>query len=97
MENQILDFIKRRFPNDCNWMDGNCFFFAQILRARFHGDVVYDPIDGHFLLWAPDGNFYDWTGKREYDEAYVRKISIWSDYVTKDPLHYSHIWRDCVK
>ena len=97
MEKQIVDFIQRRFPMDCGWMNGNCFYFAQILKARFHGDIVYDPIDGHFLLWAPDGNFYDWTGRREYTEHEKSKFVLWSEYSRKDILDYSHIWRDCVK
>ena len=81
MEERVLDFISRRFPNESNWMNGNCFFFAQILKARFHGDIVYDPIDGHFLLLAPDGQFYDWTGKREYDENYAQNLKAGIDSI----------------
>jgi hypothetical protein len=97
MEEQILDFIKRRFPQDCHWLNGNCYFFAEILKARFSGDVVYDPIDGHFLLWAPDNGFYDWTGRREYDAERRRKMVMWIGYDRKDPTHYNRIVRDCIK
>lgn len=97
MEDQILEFIKRRFPNDSHWMDGNCFYFAQILKARFHGDVVYDPIDGHFLFLASDDQLYDWTGKRIYTNEERRKMCLWKDYSLKDPLHHDRIYRDCVK
>ena len=34
-EEQILAFIKRRFSQDCNWIDGNCYYFATILKTRF--------------------------------------------------------------
>ena len=97
MEEQILEFIKRRFPNDSHWMDGNCFYFAQILKARFHGDVVYDPIDGHFLFLASDNQLYDWTGRRIYTNEERRKMFLWKDCPLKDPLHHDHIYRDCVK
>lgn len=97
MEEKVLEFIKRRFPVDCDWMSGNCYYFAQILKARFHGDIVYDPIDGHFVLWASDGNFYDWTGRREYTKEQQNKLILWHEYKAKDQLHHSHIWRDCVK
>jgi hypothetical protein len=97
MEEQILEFIKRRFPSDSHWMDGNCFYFAQILKARFHGDVVYDPIDGHFLFLASDNQLYDWTGRRVYTNEERKKMSLWRDYPLKDSLHHDHIYRDCVK
>jgi hypothetical protein len=97
MEEQVLEFIKRRFPNDSHWMDGNCFYFAQMLKARFHGDVVYDPIDGHFLFLASDNELYDWTGRRSYTKEERNKMVLWSNYSRKDPLDYEHIVRDCIK
>lgn len=96
MEQQILDFIKRRFPIDCHWLDGNCFFFAKILAARFIGTIMYDPIDGHFLFKATDGQLYDWTGQRKYTELELSKMIEWENYALTDLSHYQHIWRDCV-
>ena len=97
MEKLIVDFIQRRFPMDCAWMNGNCFYFAQILASRFVGEIVYDPIEGHFLFWASDNNLYDWTGRREYTVEQRKKMFVWQDGVLKDSLLYSRIWRDCVK
>lgn len=97
MEKEILEFINRRFPEDCHWLDGNCFYFAQILAARFAGDVVYEPIDGHFLFWAADDNFYDWTGKRNYTEEQRRKMFTWRNASRVDELLYKRINNDCVK
>lgn len=97
MEKQIVDFIQRRFPMDCGWMNGNCFYFAQILASRFVGEIVYDPIEGQFLFWASDNNLYDWTGRREYTVEQRKKMFVWQDGVLKDSLLYSRIWRDCVK
>ena len=97
MEKQIVEFINRRFPVGCEWMNANGFYFAQILKARFHGDIVYDPVDKHFLLWASDGNFYDWSGKRSYSKERKAKLSLWSEYARKDVLQYETIWRNCIK
>ena len=59
---KVIDFIHRRFPVDCNWTTGNCYFFAVILKARFsEGRIYYDVIDGHFLVDIK-GIKYDWTG-----------------------------------
>ena len=30
--NQVEEFIQRRFPVDCNWTNGNCYYFAVILN-----------------------------------------------------------------
>ena len=49
-QDKILDFIHRRFEQDCEWTSGNCYYFALILKGRFRkGKIVYDVIDGHFL------------------------------------------------
>lgn len=54
LENKVLDFIQRRFPkarDDKQWVSGNCFYFASILKVRFpEGYIVYDVIEGHFLF-----------------------------------------------
>lgn len=39
--NKIEEFINRRFPNDCNWLSGNCYYFAIILKDRFpEGNIL---------------------------------------------------------
>lgn len=61
-EQRVLEFIHRRFPQDCNWKNGNCYFFAVILKSRFpEGIILYDVIDGHFVTHI-DGQNYDWSG-----------------------------------
>ena len=98
---RILNFIKRRFPNEDNWLTGNCYWFAQILyhyitlidpwqRKYFVYDVVY----GHFYLYC-DGWYYDWNGAHEtlpegsYD---VR----WDKFEEYDDLQYDRIVEDCL-
>lgn len=96
LEPKIKEFITRRFPIDCHWLDGNCFFFAQILKARFGGDIVYDPIDGHFLLLAHDNQLYDWAGLCFYTAEQRHKMFLWDSYL-EDPLLRQRIMRDCIK
>ena len=62
MQNEILNFIKRRWSIDANWTNGNCFWFAKILQLRFPQlQIYYLPIIGHFI--TSDGeNYYDWNG-----------------------------------
>ena len=96
MKDEIVEFIQRRFPFDCNWLNGNCYYFAQILDSRFMGDIVYDPIDGHFLF-LHNNNYYDWSGRREYSKDRVKQFIDWNTYFFKDRLHYNRLWRDCVE
>lgn len=93
MEDIILNFIRRRFSKDCNWLNGNCYWFAHILCERFPDlDIYYEPIEGHF--YAGDGNlFYDWFGAHAHKPDDKRiKLSV---IHTKDPLWYARLIRDC--
>jgi len=68
---KIEDFIKRRFPDDSNWTQGNCYYFAKILELRFPGGkVMYEPIDGHFL-YQYNGRYYDHDGLYTGDTSRV--------------------------
>lgn len=92
---RIEEFIKRRFYVDCDWMSGNCYFFALIIKSVFSGRIVYDPIDGHFLTYT-DGGYYDWTGRRTYDAEYESGFIDWETYCMEDPSHWGKIVRDCI-
>ena len=48
-KNRVLAFIKKRFPEDSHWTDGNCWWFAEILCVRFRGEIWYNPVDNHFV------------------------------------------------
>lgn len=88
----VLSFIKRRFSDDCHWLDGNCYYFALILCSRFQNlNLYYAPIEGHFV--AGDGErFYDWRGL--YDNE---KPILLSEIQQSDPLWYKILVRDCIK
>lgn len=89
---EILEFINRRFPeNNGNWLNGNCFWFALILKTRFHnGAIWYEPVDGHFIF-KYDDCFYDWTGIYTGDTS--RAFEFTKDY---DPTLYERLIRDCI-
>lgn len=58
----VKEFIDRRFKADCNWLNGNCYYFALILSDRFPGGTIYyDVIYGHFI-YLYEGKYYDWSG-----------------------------------
>lgn len=93
MENEVLDFIKRRFNKDSNWTNGNCYWFALILKKRFpESKIYYMPITGHFIVKIKDV-FYDWTGIVVPEEKVIK----FKKLKKRDPLWYDHIIRDCFK
>lgn len=91
MEERITEFIRRRFPGDCRWTDGNCYFFALILKDVFGGDIYYDVVDGHFLTKCGD-SFYDWTGRTD---RYVNVVK-WDEFGQYDSKQKERIIRDCI-
>lgn len=91
---QVLEFIKRRFPIDNNWTDGNCYFFAVILKSRFpQGIIYYDVIDGHFVVDI-DGVKYDWSGiSSDKGKHYYVEWDIFTQY---DELQKQSIINQCI-
>ena len=96
---EILDFIERRFKQDCNWKTGNCYYFAVILATRFENyDPVlyYDTVDGHFIINI-SGIFYDWSGVLSFSDEYISKYVIkFADLFKEDPIWYNRIIRDVI-
>ena len=92
MKEEVLEFIKRRFKNDCNWLDGNCYYFSLILKDRFPmGDIYYDIIWGHFCLKINE-DFFDFNG------IYTpTKVIKWENFDEYDSLLKQLIIRDCIK
>lgn len=89
----VLDFIKRRFPIDCNWTSGNCYYFAFILKARFpKGTIYYDITVGHFVLKIED-NFYDYNGVYKPSKSIIP----WDEMDEYDSNVKKAIIRDVIK
>lgn len=89
---EVIEFIRRRFPQDCNWLNGNCYWFAAILKARFPFlKIFYMPVSGHYVAGALN-TYFDWTGKVAPSEPVIPFDTIKKD----DREWYSRLIRDCV-
>lgn len=63
LEDEIYEFIYRRFEVDNNWITGNCYFMALILNHVFDLPIYYLPVEGHFVVFnSKTGHFLDWLG-----------------------------------
>lgn len=88
----VEEFIQRRFPQDCNWTTGNCYFFALILQAAFGGEIYYDVVNGHFVTKIKN-KYYDWTGVVEDAEVLVK----WDKFDKYDKAQKERIIRNCIR
>jgi hypothetical protein len=89
----VIQFIEKRFKKNCNWVNGNCYYFAVILKSRFpKGEIFYDIINGHFIFYYKD-HYYDWLGEVEY----VGNPINWNKFKEYDELQYKRIISDCIK
>ena len=93
-DEKIIEFIKRRFPEDCDWTSGNCYFFALILQKVFGGEIVYEQIEGHFLLKIGK-RYYDWTGNVSDKYRDFKDSMVLFDYRFDEALKQRLI-RDCI-
>ena len=92
-EQKVLQFIKDRFSDDCNWTDGNCYYFAVILKARFpKGKIYYDVRLGHFV-YHYHNKFYDWLGVYECNADYLVPWDVFEMY---DPEQKKRIIQNCI-
>lgn len=96
MKDIILNFIRRRFSKDCDWLNGNCYWFAVILCARFKDKLIiyYEPVVGHFYAGYKDGSmFFDWEGAHTNLE--FKPIAL-EEIEKEDKIWYSRLIRDCI-
>ena len=96
-QREIRKFIYNRFPYDNNWLDGNCYYFAIILKERFpEGKIIYDVSDGHFLVRIEDV-YFDWVGDHDFSKEIQEKYFIdWDKFDEYDPLQKQRIIQDCI-
>ena len=91
MNEQVIEFA-RRFGN-VDWNNGNCYYFAVMLRTRFNGSVFYDTIAGHFVCRIYD-KFYDSNG--EYVPLDASAVIGWKEFRKYDELQYRRIIASCI-
>ena len=95
-QREIRKFIYNRFPYDNNWLDGNCYYFAVILKARYpEAIIVYDVANGHFLVKIED-IYFDWVGDHDFSEEIKKYFIEWEKFDEYDPLQKQRIIRDCI-
>ena len=91
---EVLDFINRRFSEDCDWLTGNCYYFALILKDRFPaGEIYYDTIVGHFVFQLDNIN-YDWSGVVSTEGYHYYEK--WNNFEEYDSLQKARIIKDCL-
>lgn len=92
IKQEIIEFIYRRFKIDCNWLDGNCYYFAVILKDRFpSGLIYYDVISGHFVF-KYENSYYDWTGEISPSKVVVE----WNKFDEYDSLCKKRVVDGCI-
>ncbi len=95
MHDEIMNFIGK-FQNEGTiktFTEGCCYWFAEILRRRFPGLIMYNPIDNHFAFaTSTDARLYDITGELEKTKDW----SIWEEYKRRDNLETERIYRYCI-
>ena len=91
MNNEVIEFISRRWTLDSHFTDGNCYWFALILTIRFpYLQLYYLPIIGHFI--AGDGEkFYDFNGLYTLDESPYP----FTQLMNNDPIWGARLLRNC--
>lgn len=92
----ILDFINKfkfAYKKELEYIftNGNCYYFALILKEHFNGDIYYLPIANHFVCKI-DKDYYDITGYAKMNEHPYK----WSTYKQIDNKQYNKINRDCI-
>lgn len=94
MQTEVLKFINRRFKQDCNWLEGNCYYFAVILKDRFpSGRIWYDVVWGHFFF-EYNGKYYDYLGF--VDPRILSHSVLWDEMDEYDRLQKERTIRDCI-
>lgn len=97
---EIIEFIKRRFPNEDKWLTGNCYWFAVILNefCSGEGEIFYDVMMGHFYYCYGSIEdhmiYWDWNGPHTFKTT--NNLIKWNVFYFYDKLQYERIIRDCI-
>lgn len=71
---------------------GCCYWFAFILKERFHGTIMYHEIDNHFACLIGK-RLYDITGPIDSQHGWQE----WERYKFYEPANANRVIRDCLE
>lgn len=89
MDDKVLNFIYRRFPDGNKWKKENSFFFALILKKVFWGTIYFDTEKKWFITKVKD-KYYCPYGVYLVNED---KLVSWQAMYEDDFEN----WRDVIK
>lgn len=98
VEEFILQF-KSAFADkmDIEWgfLNGNCYWFAHILKGRFpNGVICFVPDESHFVFlydWGSEVRVYDIKGR-----CNPKSMIDWYQYQAQEPARAERIMHDCI-
>lgn len=92
MSDFVVDFIMhfQNLGTIDTFTNGCCYWFAVILKERFQGTIMYNPIDNHFATLI-NGFLYDITGQISRDGW-----EEWDEYKKLDELETERIYKYCI-
>lgn len=95
--NNILDFISRFQGSENTFLHGCCYWFAYILREEYGAEILYEPVEGHFLSSLTideEPHLFDIRG--DVTELYLSKPLYTIFWLRQnEPGWYHRILRDC--
>lgn len=71
--------------------EGYCYWFAMILKERFDGELMYNPVQGHFCCRV-NGELWDITGEVQDDGNWQE----WWLYQMNEPLDAERVRKACI-
>ena len=89
---EVLKFIKEFESVSKFFLYGKCYWFAIILKERFSGRMMYNPIYNHWAVRIGDLGLFDASGEIE-----PRGYSNWPCDFLDDELHYNRLVKQCIE
>ena len=91
---EVLQFIREFHGSEAVFLNNCCYWFAFILQARFAAEILYMPVDGHFVSRI-QGHLYDISG--DVTDKYAGDVVVpWARMQDYDAAVYDRVLRDCV-
>ena len=92
-DEHIEEFIKLFSEAENVFLNNCCYWMAHILITRFGGEIVYDPVGGHFLSRI---NNKLWDIRGDVTSGYELVLT-WETLRKQESAWAARIERDCIK